>query len=198
MTSSRRMGSVDSEKAESMLDAAETILRDEGYAALTSRRVADMLGIKQRLVYYYFQTMEDLMLATFKRLSGRELRRIRAAAKSERPLHEVWRICMDTSDARLVSEFMALANRSDGIRAEVIKFVETSRKIQIDVWKKAIAENKIELKLTSPEVIAIIGASVALTLNRESSLGVKCGHAALSKEINNFFSSVENAIDLPA
>ena len=48
-----------------MLDSAEDILREEGYGALTSRRVAERLGVKQRLVYYYFRTMDDLIAETF-------------------------------------------------------------------------------------------------------------------------------------
>ena len=54
-----------------MLDGAEVILRDEGYGALTSRRVAECINVKQRLVYYYFKTMDDLIVETFRRLSLR-------------------------------------------------------------------------------------------------------------------------------
>ena len=139
----RRMGSMDSAKAESMLDAAEQVLRDEGYAALTSRRVAEILGVKQRLSYYYFRTMDELTLAAFKRLAIRDLNRLKAGIHSERPLHEVWDVCINTTDARLISEFMALANHHEGIAAEVIAFIEESRKLQIAALKKAIGKNNV-------------------------------------------------------
>ena len=64
---SRRMGSPGSPQWSRMLDAAETILCEEGYAALTSRRVAEHVGAKQRLVYYYFRTMDELAVETFRR-----------------------------------------------------------------------------------------------------------------------------------
>ena len=40
---------------------------EEGYAAVTSRRVADAAGLKPQLVHYYFRTMEDLFLEVFRR-----------------------------------------------------------------------------------------------------------------------------------
>jgi AcrR family transcriptional regulator len=191
MTSTRRMGSVDSAKAESMLDAAEVILRDEGYAALTSRRVAEYLDVKQRLVYYYFRTMDDLILATLKRLSSRELDRLKAASSSDRPLHEIWNVCINTVDARIVSELMALANHTEGMRSEVISFVEKSRSLQVAALKRALATTNTEKFNVNPEALAIIGSSLVLTLNAEALLGVDKGHAAVKKMIKNFFDTIE-------
>lgn len=191
MASTRRMGPVESEMGAGMLDAAEEILKDEGYAALTSRRVAEYLGVKQRLVYYYFRTMDDLVQASFRRLSIRELARLRNALASERPLHEVWNICINTSDARLISEFMALANRDKGVREEVITFIEQSRKIQIAALRKAMVRKGTLDQGLSPDVIAILGTSLALALNREASLGVTMGHRAVMKMIKAFFDGLE-------
>lgn len=174
-----------------MLDAAEKILREEGYAALTSRRVAEYLDVKQRLVYYYFQTMDDLIRETFKRLSIRELARLRKAIASDQPLHEIWNVCLNTSDARLISEFMALANRNEGLGQEVIEFIEKSRDIQISALKKALPNGGKDNNGFSPDVIAFIGTSVALALNRESLIGVKKGHLAVNRMIKQFFNEVE-------
>lgn len=191
MASNRRMGSIDSEMAGSMMEAAEAILNEEGYAALTSRRVADYLGVKQRLVYYYFRTMDDLVQESFRRLSVRELERLRSAISSDKPLHEVWNICINTSDARLVSEYMALANRNEGIRKEVIHFIEESRKMQVKALKNAMARNGTLKNLPKAEIIAFLGTSVALALNREASLGVTHSHAAVKKMISEFFELLE-------
>lgn len=191
MASTRRMGSVDSAKAEAMLDAAEEILREEGYGALTSRRVAEHLGVKQRLVYYYFRSMNDLILETFKRLSVRDLERQKAAYSSDSPLHEVWNICLNVSDARLISEFIALANRDEGLRREVASFIEESRRMQINALKNALPDSNGGEDFLRPEVIAFIGTSLALALNREAAIGVKKGHAAVDKMIKQFFDKLE-------
>ena len=134
----RRMGPAGSVTWSAMLDGAEDILREEGYAALTSRRIAERIGVKQRLVYYYFRTMDDLIIETFRRLAVRELERLAGALASERPLREIWDVCIHTSDARLVSEFMALANRIDGLRTEVISFIKKSRRMQVAALSAAL------------------------------------------------------------
>lgn len=192
MASTRRMGSLDSKKALAMLDAAEYILREEGYGALTSRRVADELGVKQRLVYYYFHTMDDLVLETFKRLAARDLERLKAGVSSDRPLHEIWHVFINTTDSRIVSEFMALANRHDELREEVIAFIETSRKIQVRALKKVLTMSGKDISSVSPEAIAFIGSSVALALNRESAIGLTKGHAPVKKMISQFFEGIES------
>ena len=50
----RRMGPSDSETSNALLDATERVLRNDGYGAVSSRRVAEEAGLKQQLVYYYF------------------------------------------------------------------------------------------------------------------------------------------------
>lgn len=187
----RRMGSMDSAMAEAMLKATEDILRDEGYAALTSRRVSEYVGVKQRLVYYYFATMDDLIIESFRRLAIRDLERLRTSVSSDRPLHDIWDICINTADSRLVAEFMALANRNEGLREEVVKFIEESRNIQVSAIKRALdagSGNK-ELK---PIAIALLGTSVALALNREAAIGVTKGHQTVKRLIKQFCDSLES------
>ena len=71
MASPRRIGAPDAKNRIVLLDAAEQLLIEEGYAAVTSRRVADRAGLKPQLVHYYFRTMEDLFLAVFHRRAER-------------------------------------------------------------------------------------------------------------------------------
>jgi AcrR family transcriptional regulator len=192
LTSTRRMGSLDSEKATTMLDAAEKILTESGYAALTSRRVAEQLGVKQRLVYYYFRTMDDLVLETFKRLSERDLRRLKEGVASDRPLYEIWDVFINTSDSRIVAEFMALANHHEELRKEVIHFIEEARKIQIRALKKAMKNTASDTEGLSAEAIALVGSSLALALNRETLLGVSLGHSATHKMVKQFFQRLQD------
>ena len=170
-----------------MLDGAEVILREEGYCALTSRRVAECIGVKQRLVYYYFQTMDDLIVETFRRLSMRELERLRQALASPRPLRQIWDVCIHTSDARLISEFMALANRNKALRKEVIGFIEESRVIQVKALSAAI-ERRSGASGIPPEGLAIMATSLALSFTREKELGVSAGHREILAVIEGFLS----------
>ena len=69
MASARRIGAPEAKNRGVLLDAAEQLLLEEGYAAVTSRRVAEKAGLKPQLVHYYFRTMEDLFLAVFRRMA---------------------------------------------------------------------------------------------------------------------------------
>jgi AcrR family transcriptional regulator len=190
--SERRMGPPGSENWNAMLDGAEAILRDEGHASLTSRRVAEHIGVKQRLVYYYFRTMDDLVVETFRRLSERELARLEAARSAELPLHEIWDVCVHTTDARLVTEFMALAARIEGLGKEVIHFIEASRKMQVDTIRDAMKRSGAKLGLPA-EALAILATSTALALSREADLGVRFGHEETRALLENVLRQLEPA-----
>lgn len=189
-SSPRRMGPAGSANWTAMLIGAEDILREEGYAALTSRRVAERIGVKQRLVYYYFPTMDHLIVESFRRLVERELQRLNLALESERPLREVWDICIHTADIRLISEFIALANRIEALREEVIRFIEREREIQIAAIEKAIRRSRKGSK-TPPAAVALFATSLALALMREKEIGVSMGHGEALAAVEQFFEVFE-------
>jgi AcrR family transcriptional regulator len=181
-----------------MLDGAEAILREEGYAELTSRRIAERVGIKQQLVYYYFKTMDDLMVEAFRRLSKRELERFEQAMAADCPLHEIWGIAINTNDARLISEFMALANRSEGVKTEVVAFIEQSRRLQVAALTRAIERKAAKAGKAGKSVAALppvaatfLATSVGLALTREAALGVSMGHAEIAAVVEQFLSALE-------
>lgn len=186
----RRMGPPGSDTWHAMLDGAEAILRDEGHAALTSRRIAERIEVKQRLVYYYFHTMEDLVVALFRRLSRRELERLRQALHSQHALRDIWDTNMGSTDARLISEFMALANRIDDLRSEVVHFIEEARAIEIEAITAAMKRRSAGGSIPAPAV-AIIASSVALALSRERQLGVTAGHDAVLAVVDAFLGTLE-------
>ena len=168
----------------SMLDAAHDILREQGYSALTSRSIAERIGVKQRLVYYYFHTMDELVVETFKRGAAAELERLSEALASKYPLKEVWDVCVHTADTRITSEFMALANRNPALRDEVIKHIEACRRMQVSALSRAMGiKNKNQL---TPLAAAIFATSAALTLHREAKLGTRMGHADIMAAIEGF------------
>ena len=84
MTSARRIGAPDAKNRGLLLDAAEQLMIEEGYAAVTSRRLASKAGLKPQLVHYYFRTMEELFLEVFRRRAeeGLQCRRKRCNRRS--------------------------------------------------------------------------------------------------------------------
>ncbi len=100
-TSPRRIRAADSKTRAELVDAAEQPLVEEGYAAVTSRRVGAKAGLKPQLVHYYFRTMDDLFVEMFRHPS-RGLQRgprcvpspstIRMPARAKR-WPQAWRSC---------------------------------------------------------------------------------------------------------
>ena len=185
MTPARRMGPKGSEIWHAMLDAAEKIMQDQGYGKLTSRSVAERIGVKQRLVYYYFSTMDELIVEAFRRAAAREIARLGLALTSEHSIREIWKVFIETTDTKLVSEFVALSHRIDALGKEVKAHIEECRKLQVHALEKAMAANQIEPAI--PAIAATIFANAAmLTLHHEVGIGVRDGHDEVLKVIADF------------
>ncbi|RJG53294.1 TetR/AcrR family transcriptional regulator [Sphingobium terrigena] len=186
------MGPAGSDNWHAMLDGAEYILREQGYACLTSRAVAERIGVKQRLVYYYFRTMDELIVETFRRLASRELVRLRVACQSDRPMHDIWDICTHSTDARLITEFMALANHLPPLRVHVIAYIEDARLLQIEAVTAAMNRSGTSTHLTSDSLV-LLATGAALLLAREGQLGVSMGHQQLESAITDLLARFEPA-----
>lgn len=180
----RRMGPEGSENWHAMLDGAEAILRAHGHAQLTSRGVAERIGVKQRLVYYYyFRTMDDLVISLFRRMAERELIRMKQAITRPHPLRTLWDISLNSTDSRLIAEFVALAIRNDGLKREVIRFIEASLEIEVGVREEAL-KRAPQISNMGPTGLAITITSLALLLSRESQIGVTAGHQEVVSALN--------------
>lgn len=162
MKPKRRMGPRTGAACQQMLDATETVLREEGYGAVTSRRVCEVAEIKPQLLYYYFETMDDLILSTFKRRTERGLTRLRLLLDTHPPLEASWKFLNDRIDANLTFEFMALASHHEGIRKEVGAFMETARTRQIEAIKRAPSPGDHDSRVRSASRAAAAARSVSV------------------------------------
>ena len=176
MASSRRFGPRNSETSNAILDATERVMRSEGYGAVTSRRVAEEAGIRQGLVYYYFETMDDVLLETFKRRTVQAIERYESETRSERPVHAIWKDLSQTVDASLVFEFVALANHHEGIREEVNRFLVRARRLQAQVIREEMDDKGLDLSPATPGAIAFLMYCSTLLMTSEASTGVNEGH----------------------
>src|ERR1700758_4678917 len=68
--SPRRTRIGDSETRDRLLDAAEQLMREEGYAAITTRKLGAKAGVHPQLVHYYFSGMDNLFLELWRRFTG--------------------------------------------------------------------------------------------------------------------------------
>ncbi|MGV0607171.1 TetR/AcrR family transcriptional regulator [Mycolicibacterium sp. XJ1904] len=173
----RRIGAPDAKNRGVLLDAAEQLLLDEGYAAVTSRRVADKAGLKPQLVHYYFRTMEDLFLAVFRRMAEAGLKALTEALASPQPLWALWRFSTQPEATRLTMEFMGLANHRKALRAEIIYYAERFREEQNKAIASVLERYGAKAQEVPPVVWTVFATSVSQALVVERALGMTTGHA---------------------
>jgi AcrR family transcriptional regulator len=179
MASDRRIGGPDAKNRGVLLDAAEQLMMEDGYAAVTSRRVAERAGLKPQLVHYYFRTMDDLFIEVFRRMSKLGLEAHADVLNSEQPLWAMWEFGSDPHGARLLMEFMGLANHRKALRAEIAVFADRFREQQVEVMEAALRRYGQEVSDVPPVVWAVFATSVSRVLVLEQSLGISFGHAEM-------------------
>lgn len=158
------------------MDAAECVIREEGYGAATSRRIADRAGVKQQLVYYYFRSMDDLLLETFKRRTAGALAQLEERVRTDSPIEAIWHNLVTRVDAKLVFEFLALSNLHAGIREEIRDFVVKSRRIEAGAIARQFDRQGLDTGPVTPASVAFILFCVSLIMRREAATGITEGH----------------------
>jgi AcrR family transcriptional regulator len=190
-TTPRRIGAEDSKTRARLLDAAEALLRDEGYAAVTSRRVAAQAGLKPQLVHYYFRTMDDLFLEVFRRGADANLAAFEQAIAADGSLRNLWKLNADASAAAFTIEFVALANHRKEIRAEIARYAERFRAAQMEAVTAALADLGIPKSELPPAVALLLMTGVSQVLALEDALGVSAGHETTRKFVAKTISGLE-------
>ena len=79
---------------EALLDAAERLLLEVGYAGITTRRLAEEAGVNHGLVHYYFGSVENLLVRTLERFTERLIARQQDMYAADMPFLEKWRTAM--------------------------------------------------------------------------------------------------------
>src|SRR5437763_2607461 len=120
--SPRRIGAEDSKTRAQLVEAAEKLLLEQGYAAVTSRRVAAKAGLKPQLVHYYFRTMDDLFIEVLRRNAEKNLEGFERAIAADGSLRNLWRLNSDPRGAAFSVEFVALANHRKAIKKEPARY----------------------------------------------------------------------------
>lgn len=177
MASPRNVGKRDTGTRDRLLDAAAELMLAEGYAAATSRRIADKVGVQRAAVYYYFPTMDDLYVAMLQRGTQANLDAQRRALASERPLRALWDLTVDQRGVSLLMELIALGNHRDAIRRELRIGAERFREAQVAALTVLLREHRDAADLPA-EVISVLIASIGRMLTIESALGITTGHAS--------------------
>ena len=192
--SPRRIGATDSKTRAQLLDAAEQLLLEEGYAAVTSRRVAAKAGLTPALVHYYFRTMDDLFVEVFRRRAEENLARFERTVGAAPSLRALWRFGADPRGAVFTMEFVALANHRKVIRAEIARYAERHRAAQLDALTAALAADGITRDDMPPIVGLLVMTGLSQVLALEQVLGVTSGHDETLAFVEHTIALLEPAV----
>ena len=172
----RRVGAENSATRALILEATEQLIREEGYAAISTRRVATKAGLKPSLVHYYFTTTDDLLLAVSRRGAEESDRMMEAALRSEDPIRALWAYLTDTSRIAVALEFMALANHRKAVRVHMAEHCEAMRQREIDIFTRLLGERLAGPDGVPPAGLSLVLAGIGRALVMEGGLGVTSGH----------------------
>ncbi|MEW9856587.1 TetR/AcrR family transcriptional regulator [Novosphingobium sp. M1R2S20] len=162
---------------EAILDAAEAILRDEGYAAVSSRKVATVAGLKSKLVHYYFKTMDELFLALLRRVEEKHFDELRKAAASNEPLRALWQLSREPTVPKLHKEFVALATHHEPLRQEIARSAERTRQIYAAAAGDALVRAGLSTSTYPPVAVGMMMDGISRVISTDKILGLDCGHA---------------------
>ena len=197
MAKPRRMGTETSETRVRLLDVTERIMIDDGYAAVSSRRIAKDAGVTPALVHYYFGTLDDLFLAVLKRRADQQLERQRRtiSSSSPRPLRRLWDVSKDPDGTALLSELMALANHRKIVRSELATYAEQFRKVQLEALQEHLAASGVDLHGVPVVSILVLIAGMSRGLMLEHSLGMETGLAETEAVIERLLDDLDRAAE---
>jgi AcrR family transcriptional regulator len=188
----RRTRTDDSETRDRLLDAAERLMCEEGYAAVTTRRLGATAGVHPQLVHYYFAGMDDLFVELWRRFTGHYLAQQAQAFMSSNPVRTVWEHDVDPRGATLSSELMAAARHRSALRDEIMSSVEKIRIMQASALAPAMDAYQLRDIFRSPAVLALCMVGLARILVVEGGLGITAGHAEAREVIAEWLDRLES------
>jgi len=174
-----------------LLDAAQHVMLTEGYASATTRRVANEAGVNSALVSYYFDSLDGMFTALFRRGAERSFERLQAALASPQPLWGFWDLIHDRSNSASTMEFIALANHRKVIRDEIGDYSRRFRRAQLDALTRVLQGYGIDPEKWPASVVVLVLSSISRFMLIEEAFGVDIGHAETAAKVEAFIRGLE-------
>ena len=183
---------------DAILDATESIMVEEGYAAVTSRRVAERAGLKSKLVHYYFRTMEDLFVAVYERSEKEFLRRHLEAATSRNPIRALWELSLQAKRTRLSQELLALGNHKKAIGKITARVIDQIQSINVAFIGKYLDELGVDRERYPPVVISYFINGVSRSMVTDDTLGLPGARTEIIAFVERLLEELETRRGAPA
>jgi AcrR family transcriptional regulator len=187
----RRGNAGDPTTRDALLDAAHRLMTTEGYAAATTRRVAGEAGVNSALVFYYFDSLDGMFVALFRRGAQRSFERLQQALASPQPLWAFWDLIHDRANSATTMEFIALANHREAIRDEIADYSIRFRRAQLDALTGVLADHGLDPQRWPASVVVLVLSGISRYLLMEESFGLDLGHAETVAMVEDFIRGLE-------
>ena len=177
---------------EALLDAAERLLVEIGYAGITTRRLAEEAGVNHGLVHYYFGSNENLLARALERFTERLVERQRELYSADMPFVEKWRTAMrflmseDVTYEKVWLELQALAWNNADLRERLARVNAEWRTVLTEAFAEPHRELGIDMPLDAL-VSLVMTFNIGIIVERLG--GIETGHEALLDWIDGWLSS---------
>jgi len=177
---------------EALLDAAERLLADVGYAGITTRSLAKEARVNHGLVHYYFGSNENLLVHALERFTSRLITRQRELYEDDVPFADKWRTAMrylvseDVRYQKTWLELQALAWNNPDIRARLARVNAEWRAVLTEAFEEPRRELGIPLPLQAL-VSLVMTFNLGIIIERLG--GIETGHRELLEWIEQWISS---------
>lgn len=154
-----------------LVAAAFEVLRTKGYAGASTRAIAAEGGFQPGLIFYYFSSLDDLLVAALAESSEKRLERYRAVVGDAGSLSalvtilgEIYRDDVRSGHIRVVSELVGASVSRPELAGPVVALMQPWMDLAERAVEAALADSPL-LELVSPPEIALAGVTFYLGAN---------------------------------
>lgn len=183
-----------------LMDAAEQLLYEVGYAGVTTRRVAEVAGVKHGLVHYYFGSMEELLTQTLERFVDQLATLLEALyADPNLTFAEKWRVgaqlwANEPTERfpKIMLELLAMGWNAPTLQPRLVNQVHTRFRLIFErYFGQAMRDYGLDEEQIPLTVIVAATTSFQLGMIVESLSGVYHGHDELLAWIQRWLDDLE-------
>ena len=179
------------EATDALLDAAEHLLLEIGYAQITTRKLAERAGVNHGLVHYYFGSMEDLLLRVVERFTDQLIERQKAMYAAESPFIEKWRQAMrfldeDTESgySKVWLEMQAMGWNDEAVRTRLQDVHQQWMDVVTPAFERGLAELGIDRRRFPLKAVVSLVVTFNQGIMLERLSGVDSGHREMLRMVD--------------
>src|SRR6266511_5695083 len=151
--------------------AALDALKTKGYAGASTRAIAAIGGFNPGLIFYYFDSLDDLLVAALAESSGERLERYRAAVDEADSLQrllellgEIYRDDVESGHFRVVSELVGASVSRPELAERVVALMEPWLELAEATGAEVLDDSPLA-ELASPRDLALAAVTFYLGAN---------------------------------